>query len=177
MPEDRSRPTRGRADIRIREAQRSDIDDLVALEAKAFASDRVSRRRFMAHAQSASAALLVARQDGVLVGYALVLTRRDSPAARLYSIAVDPRATGRGVGARLLAAAEAEAGRLGARYLRLEVRTDNATAIRLYEGNGYQTIGRREDYYEDGAPALRYQRHLPGTVRKRSPARPFRRAA
>ena len=79
--------------------------------------------------------------------------------ARLYSLAVDPQARGLGL-ARSLVAAEAEALRRGAAALTLEVRVDNEAAIRLYEALGYRGLGRRSDYYEDGADALRYEKPL-----------------
>jgi ribosomal-protein-alanine acetyltransferase len=160
MPQDSRPPPSGDAGICVGEAQPTDIADLAELEEQAFASDRLSRRRLAALARSPTAHLLVARRDGRLAGYALLLTRRNSRAARLYSLAVAPDSTGGGLGSRLLAAAEAAALERGAESLRLEVRTDNAAAIRLYERHGYRLIGRRNDYYEDGAAALRYARDL-----------------
>jgi ribosomal-protein-alanine acetyltransferase len=177
MPQNGLRPPIGSAYLRIREAQSSDIDDLARLEAKAFASDRLSRRRLSAHARSATAGLLTARRGGKLAGYALVLTRRGSSAARLHSLAVDPQAEGQGVGSRLLAAAETAALARGAKSLRLEVRTDNAAAIRLYERAGYRMIGRRDGYYEDGAAALRYERDLRAADTRRLAAGRLSRAA
>ena len=44
--------------------------------------------------------------------------------------------------------------------MRLEVRGRNRRAIALYEGEGYCRFGRIEDYYEDGAPAFRYEKAL-----------------
>jgi ribosomal-protein-alanine acetyltransferase len=152
----------------IRRAQPSDLAQLAAIEASAFATDRLSRRSFAALIGSRSAAVLVACRGDEIDGYALVLTRRGSHTARLYSIAVAPEAAGRGIGSRLLAAAEAEAVAKSAERLRLEVRSDNLDAIRLYESHGYVPIGRREDYYEDGAAALRYERGL-RTALPRSP--------
>jgi ribosomal-protein-alanine acetyltransferase len=168
MAEDSPRLRTGNTDLRIRKAQSSDIDDLVRLEAKAFSSDRLTRRRLWAHLRSERSSLLIIEQGGKLAGYALVLVRRGSAAARLYSLAVHPRATGQGIGSRLLAAAESAARGLGATSLRLEVRVDNASAIRLYERNGYRTIGRREDYYADGAAAFRYARDLRRPGRRRN---------
>jgi ribosomal protein S18 acetylase RimI-like enzyme len=130
------------------------------LEARVFASDRLSRVRLRALARSETAFLVVAERGRSLVGYALVLTRRGSSVARLYSLAVAPEAARGGVGSRLLAAAESFAAKHGARRLRLEVRADNAAAVSLYERRGYGPIGRREDYYEDGMAALRYERAL-----------------
>jgi [ribosomal protein S18]-alanine N-acetyltransferase len=177
MRQDRLRPPLGSAYLRIREAQSSDIDDLVRLEMKAFASDRLSRRRLRAHTRSPTAGLLVARRGGKIAGYALVLIRRGSHAARLHSLAVEPDAARQGIGSRLLAAAEAAALARGATNLRLEVRTDNAAAIRLYERAGYRMIGRRDGYYEDGAAALRYERDLGGAGMRRLAAGRLRRAA
>jgi hypothetical protein len=46
--------------------------------------------------------------------------------------------------------------------LRLEVREDNLRAIGIYEKAGFRRIGRETDYYEDGAPALRFEKTLRG---------------
>ncbi len=166
MPEDGvPSPLRG-AEVSIREAQASDIAALVELEGRAFLSDRLTRRRFAALAKSPSASLLVADAGEALLGYVLVLTRRGSRSARLYSLAVAPEAQGGGLGLKLLSAAEAAAEARGAGRLRLEVRTDNEPAVRLYERAGYSQLARQENYYEDGMAALRYGRDF----RERSPA-------
>ena len=44
--------------------------------------------------------------------------------------------------------------------LTLEVRYDNAPAIALYEKWGFRQFGEHEDYYADGAMALRYRKIL-----------------
>ena len=67
--------------------------------------------------------------------------------------------------------------RAGAERLRLEVRADNATAISLYERRGYVPIGRRDDYYEDGAPALRYEREIRPASQSAPPSRSAAQAA
>lgn len=170
MPEDSRRPPSSDADIRIREAIRSDIDGLTRLEAEAFASDRLSRRRLAALINSPSASLLVAEREGSLLGYVLVLTRRNSRSARLYSLAVAPACAGRGIGSCLLGAAEAAAAARGAAALRLEVRGDNEAAILLYRRRGYSEIGRRADYYADGMTALRFMRDLRDRGRSEAPS-------
>lgn len=148
------------ADTRVRRARRSDLDDLLALEARCFRGDRLSARQYRLHLASDRAWLAVAERDGALVGSAMVLFRADSPAARLYSIAVDPAARGGGLGLALLRAGERAASARGADEMRLEVREDNAAAIALYEREGYERFGRRDGYYEDGADALRFRRRL-----------------
>ena len=144
----------------IRRAAPADLDALLELEHASFDHDRVSRAQFRRHLAGASAAVLVAEHAGSLLGCALLFFRRGSRGARLYSIAVAHGARGRGVGAALLAAAEREARGRGCASLRLEVRTDNAAAIALYERRGYARIDRIAAFYENGADAWRYRKAL-----------------
>lgn len=140
-----------------RPAEPRDLDGLVALEHVAFASDRLDRRALRHAIRSRSIlALVVEAEHGEIAAYALVETRRGSAIGRLSSIAVSPAAAGRGVGRALLRDAETAAAGAGCRRLRLEVRADNAAAIRLYEREGYALLGREPDYYEDGETAIRF---------------------
>ncbi len=148
----------------IRCAVATDLDALVELERRSFASDQLNRRQLSRHINSESASLLVATQNHLLLGDALVFFRHGSLAARLYSLVVSDQARGRGLGRKLLAAAEHAVLQHGCRELRLEVRSDNPQAIKLYEQAGYQLRDLRPDYYEDGADARRYQKQLAETV-------------
>ncbi len=184
MPEIRKRPAASSNRLAVRKARLSDVDTLLRIEAETFATDALSRRSFRRLVRSPSAAVLVASRDGAPCGYALVLFRRGSRTARLYSIAVAAGETGRGIGSQLLAAAEDAAQKRGAERLRLEVRADNPTAIRLYESRRYSRIGLRENYYEDGMTALLFACPLPrqasstrAPTRTHSPSRRLRRAA
>jgi hypothetical protein len=76
--------------IVIRDADRTDLAGLMRLETEVFASDRLSPRSFRRAIDQPSAACRVARLDGLLAGYHLLLFRRGSTVARLYSIAVAP---------------------------------------------------------------------------------------
>lgn len=144
----------------IRPATRADLDGLVALEAGAFAHDRATRRALRHAVDSETIAVLVADDAGRVAGAAVVERRRGSGIARLTSVAVAPDRLGRGLGARLLAEAEARAGAEGAARLRLEVRADNAAAIRLYERAGYHRFKVVPHYYEDGGEAWRFEKTL-----------------
>lgn len=144
----------------IRPARLDDVPALVRIEERAFAADRLTRRSFHRMLTRAHAKCLVAEHDGAIVGYALVLLRRGTSLARLYSLAVDPDRRSLGVGRALLAAAERAATAADALFLRLEVRADNEAAISLYQRAGYRTFGRYLDYYEDHAEALRLEKRL-----------------
>ena len=145
---------------RIRRADAVDLDALVALEERVFSHDRLSREQFRRHLDSDSALVLIAKEDGLLLGAAVVFFRRGTRVARLYSLVSAPEARGRGVGAALLEAAERAARARRCRTLRLEVRTDNRTALRLYETRGYRHLVHRPGYYEDGSDAHRYEKPL-----------------
>lgn len=146
--------------VAVRGAKLSDIETLARIELASFAADRLSRRSLKRHLTSDSASFLIAMLDGRAVGYALLFYRINSSIARLYSIATLAEARGKGVARALLSACEREARRRGKSILRLEVKTSNASAIGLYEHNGYLAFGRYEAYYEDGAPAIRMEKTL-----------------
>lgn len=149
------------AAVRVRRAELSDLDDLVALEDATFDSDRMSRAQYRRHLDSGSASVLVASANHRrFLGTAVMFYRRGSTVARLYSLASRPEARGKGVASALLAAAEQAARQRGCRELRLEVRIDNAAAIRLYERLGYRRLARLDRYYEDGADGWRYGKRL-----------------
>lgn len=144
----------------IRPAGQADIDALVALEKASFDSDRMSRRSFRYFLQQGQNCFLVAREGQVLLGYILVLLHRGTHLARIYSIAVDRQQRGRGIAQRLIERAEQHCAGQGRVNMRLEVRTDNSSAIRLYQRLGYHPFGEYKDYYADHADALRLQKRI-----------------
>ncbi|UPG94491.1 GNAT family N-acetyltransferase [Luteibacter aegosomatissinici] len=155
------RPPPVTAAVRVRRAEVSDLDDLVALEEATFDTDRLSRAQYRKHLDSETAQVLVASANHRrFLGTAVVFYRKGTTVARLYSIATKPQARGKGVGSALIEAAEDAARARGCRALRLEVRKDNQVAIRLYERMGYHRIGEYAKYYGDGADALRLEKSL-----------------
>lgn len=148
--------------LAVRRAERRDLDALVELE-QGFPGDRISRASLSRLLGRDSAVVLVAEQDGRVIGDAIVLFRTGFRTARLYSMIVSPQHRGKGVARALLAEAESAARERGTVSLRLEVREDNTPAIALYASEGYEVIGGAPDYYEDGSAAVRMRkRFLPG---------------
>jgi ribosomal protein S18 acetylase RimI-like enzyme len=150
----------------IRTAVANDIDALVALESIAFQTDRMSRRSFRRWLRHPGCVFLVSEQQGAMSGYILVILRRGTRLARLYSLAVTPCSRGQGIASALLAAAERDARKAGALFLRLEVAGNNAGAIALYRRHGYVQFGLYRRYYDDESDALRMHKciHRPDST-------------
>jgi [ribosomal protein S18]-alanine N-acetyltransferase len=160
----RNRRKRSSIRVTLRRGRQRDLAALVTLELAVFKTDIVSRRSFRHFIASANASLIVAEESGGLAGYVLVLYPPHSKLARLYSIAVAPHVGGRGLGPRLLAAAEEAAKRRGRRGMRLEVHVSNKRAIARYAKSGYRLFGKRHDYYDDHGDALRFEKPLGRSV-------------
>jgi [ribosomal protein S18]-alanine N-acetyltransferase len=137
-------------DVRLRLADRHDVDAVAAIEQSAF-SDPWSRASFASLVGNPQ--LLFAVADGApegadrrdVVGYVVAWFAADE--SEIANIAVAPAARGRGIGAALLDAALAEAARRGAVAAFLEVRESNAAARALYASRSFATVGRRRNYY------------------------------
>ncbi len=131
----------------------ADLDRLLAVERECFA-EPWSRAMLSdeLHGGPGHVALGVVGADGGLDAAALARLAVDT--LEIQSVAVRPRARGRGLG-RLLVGALLERARAAlAERADLEVRAGNAAAIALYASEGFVPVGRRRRYYGDGEDAL-----------------------
>ncbi len=144
----------------VRRSRQADLDALWELENQVFDTNRMSRRSLKRLLAAPSAAVLVAEHRGQLSGAAVVLFRANSAIARLYSLAVAPRLTGRGIGSALITAVEKAARTRKCRFVRLEVHEKNHGAILCYRKAGYEQFDRHHEYYEDKGHALRFEKPL-----------------
>jgi len=144
---------------RVRHALPHDVPALLQLEAS-FPSDRLSRRSFRHLIGKAHADVLVFEWQNKIAGDAVVLYRRNTRYARLYSLVVAPQYQQQGIAGTLVQTAEDAAVKRGCVRIGLELRTDNHAALRLYQGRGYVLARRKEDYYEDGSAALCMHKEL-----------------
>jgi ribosomal-protein-alanine N-acetyltransferase len=128
----------------------ADIPVLVELEEMLFPGDSPWTAQMFAGELAAGHHYVVHRDgDGVVDGYAGIALL--SGEAEVHTIGVRPAAQGAGIGRKLLRALLARA---GDRRILLEVRTDNARAIALYESEGFGIVGIRRRYYRpSGADA------------------------
>ena len=85
-------------------------------------------------------------EDGTVLGYGEVRAVLDE--GTLEKIAVAPAFRRQGVAEEILKA-YLRLGQAHLAFLTLEVRESNTPAIKLYEKLGFQTVGRRKNYYRE----------------------------
>jgi ribosomal-protein-alanine N-acetyltransferase len=93
---------------------------------------------------------LKAVENGRMIGF-IAGDTREQGLSWIATIAVLPEYQNQGVGRALLDACESK---LTASRVRLCLRTDNLSALRLYERQGYQRVDLWRGYYKDRADAL-----------------------
>ncbi len=89
---------------------------------------------------------------GKLIGF--IMSRLAAGEAEILSVAIAPTWRGRGLSRQLLDLHLRRLAGLGIRAVYLEVGEHNAPACRLYRRAGFNEVGRRQGYYDDGATAL-----------------------
>ena len=146
--------------MKFRAGKKSDISALVGLEKKSFDSDQLSDRSFKYFMDLSHGEILVLEVGGEIVGYGVLVFHRGTALARLYSLAIDKRHSGKGLGRKLLNRLEGLARERGSTYLRLEVKSSDKSAISLYESCGYRRFAHKENYYEDQEDAECYEKRI-----------------
>lgn len=154
--------------MKFRELSLVDATRAAEIEADLFAGDNPwSRDVYLAEiAQPYTfyvGAFTDAEEDGeeLLVGFAglAMLGPRDDPEFEVHTIGVDRAYQGRGIGRALMDQLVHAADLLDGPMF-LEVRTDNAPAIALYESYGFSILATRKRYYQpSGADAYSMLRH------------------
>lgn len=136
-----------------------DADRCAELEAQLFPGDDPwPATAFIRELESEHNHYVAARCDGVLVGYAGVsrLGRKPPFEYEIHTIGVDTAYQGKGIGRALL---DRLLDIASGGVVFLEVRTDNAAAIGLYESVGFTRMGIRKRYYRvSGADAYTMRR-------------------
>ena len=132
----------------VRKAVAADIPAVAALERSEF-PDGADEGMLARLLDAEGGVILAAEEGGGLLG--CVWARFVLDEGDIGNIAVAPGFRRRGAGAALLKALLEEAERRQAAVVQLEVRESNLAARRLYEKNGFETVGKRKNYYEKPA--------------------------
>ncbi len=150
-----------RDDIVFVPATRADVNRLAAMEIELFMTDRCSKkslRYLIDHAH-----VIVAReaQSTEIVGYAILLGRKNSRRMRIYSFGIVTAARQRGVAGKMIKVLEDIVKNKGCTTLSLEVGDGNTAAIAFYRKHGFEQFGFRLGYYEDGGHAILMKKSIP----------------
>ena len=133
---------------KIKPMQKSDLDDVISIEAKAYGEHHWSKDSFMSELSNDLAKYFsVFNTDGQLIGYCGCWQILEE--ARITNIAVSPDYRRKHIGEALLTTIIDECYRNMAKYITLEVRVGNKPAIALYEKYGFKSLGVRKGYYQD----------------------------
>lgn len=130
-------------------ATKADIDQILAIEEHAFERPW-SRTSFLEELSRQDAFHYVVKSHsscdhGQLIAY--IFFRLIADEIHLLKIAVAPNWRRRGVAFEILEKCFLLASGKGAAVAFLEVRTSNISAISLYQKLGFQTVGKRPNYY------------------------------
>lgn len=134
--------------VKIQPMKKSDIDDVVAIEAKAYGEHHWSKESFYNELSNDLARYYsVYNQNEELIAYAGCWQILEE--AHITNIAVSPEYKRKHVGESLLVTIIEECYRNMAKYITLEVRVSNFPAVSLYEKYGFKSLGSRKGYYQD----------------------------
>ena len=135
-------------DVKIVKMQRADVDNVIAIEEKAYGEHHWSKESFLNELSNDLARYYSAFDiEGNLVGYAGCWQILEE--VHITNIAVSPDFRRKKIGERLLKQIIDDCYKNMAKYITLEVRVSNKPAINLYEKYGFKSLGVRKGYYQN----------------------------
>lgn len=135
-------------EITIKPMEKTDLDEVIAIEAKAYGEHHWSKESFMNELANELARYYSAfNENGDLVGYAGCWQILEE--VHITNIAVSPDFRRNKIGEKLLKSIIGDCYKNKAKYITLEVRVSNIPAISLYEKFGFKSLGVRKGYYQN----------------------------
>ena len=147
--------------ITYRDANSMDIPVLVSLDKELFPYSPWSSGQYREEISAPTRRFIVALDEGqIIIGYAGVFAPGGAE-ADILTVGVISKYRGQGIARELMAGITKWAIDQGSIAMMLEVKTDNAAAISLYESLGYSKLNIRKDYFGSGLDALVMRKELP----------------
>lgn len=132
--------------LKIRKMRVEDLERVLEIERTSFPNPW-SRSAFLYEIESDVSYPWVIEMEGKIVGYSVHWLILDE--AHLSNIAIDPSLRRKGLGRFILEKVIESAKKMGAKFLTLEVRVSNASAISLYTKMNFKVVGIRKNYYSN----------------------------
>jgi len=137
----------------IRSVNSIDLNDIIEIEKKCFKDYLAYTPKQLKYLiTKANSSCLLESFEEITRGFIITLYKKDSYVAGIEILNVDPVHQGKGIGKKLLKAAEEEMLEKNMKRIRLEVSTGNQSALNLYEKSGFRRIALLKNYY-------RYEHH------------------
>ena len=147
--------------ITYRDASSLDVPVLVSLDKELFPYSPWSSGQYLEEISAPTRRFIAALdQAGSIIGYAGVFAPGGAE-ADILTVGVIPEHRGQGIGRQLMALITEWAISQGSIAMMLEVKTDNITAISLYESLGYAKLNIRKNYFGNGLDALVMRKEIP----------------
>jgi ribosomal-protein-alanine acetyltransferase len=136
-------------EIKIETASIRLLDKLCEIEEQCFDQEAFSKRQITYLLADYNTIALVAKANSDIVGFIIAQIEIDNNTlfGHIITINVIPTCRRKRVASKMLKEIEDLLKQKGVSECHLEVRDDNAVALKLYLNSGYQKIGRLEKYY------------------------------
>ena len=141
--------------LNLRPAHRSEAAQLATmsrLQIEHGLSWRWTTARIRKQIKDTDSTVLVASIDGVIAGFSIM--QFEDSQARLFLLAVEPKARRNGIGSALVRSLEQACISAGVPSIRLEVRASNSAAIEFYTRLGYRECDEIKAYYSGDESAI-----------------------
>lgn len=140
-----------RTEIIIEEAKVQDLRAIFEIENRSELSNALTQQDINSWLMDKNYVTFVAKAEGEVVGF-VILQKTDE--INIVNIAVKREYRNKGIGTKLIDAAEDFAKECNIEVLSLEVSKQNITAYLLYDKMGFMLRRERKNYYADGSTAL-----------------------
>ena len=124
----------------------ADADKVYKIENESFFEPWTKKRLIKEFEDNSFLKHIVFEKDGEVVGFYIISTIADL--VEIFTIAVDSRYRGEGIGSQLLDHLIKYAEEVGASEIWLEASTKNIAAINLYQKYGFKIQTIRKNYYQ-----------------------------
>ena len=138
----------GNFTVNIKPMQKAEVDNIIEIEQLAYGNHHWSKDSFLSELSNDLAKYFSAfDEDGRLIAYCGMWQILEE--AHITTIAVLPDYRRKHIGEALLKTIIDECYKDLVKFITLEVRVGNLSAIALYEKYGFKSLGTRKGYYQD----------------------------
>jgi len=148
-------------EVIFRRANERDLANLYRLEIECFGEDAYPPQLLLLYMRLPRNFFILAEKspEKIIIGYIIGIIEGGG-VGHIISICVDPSFRRRGIGSRLMMMAERYFIEERACTSKLEVKTTNQEALRMYEKLGYEIVDVLKRYYKDGSDAYLMTKNL-----------------